>query len=464
MQPPMQPPLQPPLRPLVPPRARPLRSGAGGRGDSCPGLDGSARRIVPVTGATAAPAVLAVPAVPAFAAASACQRNLPSPTNPTLPNLPTHNRRAAPPGRVRQAGVAVITALVVVVAATVAVSTLLWRQSVAMRKVENQAAVGQSRWLARGAIDWLRIILREDARISQVDHPGEIWAVPLAETRVGSNGIALAANADDPATAVVSGRVTDAQARFNLANLVLPAAAGVGTITTTRSGALGAAETMAAAAGVTGVRSPGSAGAASSPGTAETDAALADELAARQRQTGAAGQRDAASANLSEIAALTRLLGITGQPGAAASRIARIMAARMNAQPRPLDLDDFAPQIDAAVLDSLRPYVVVLPRATPVNLNTASAEVLAARFENLPLERARALVESRQRAWFVQVSDALNRLPGLVLLAPQNSVAVATSYFQVEGAVRQGRVELNVRANLERGSGGATRIFDWREL
>jgi general secretion pathway protein K len=65
----------------------------------------------------------------------------------------------------------------------------------------------------QGAIDWARVILREDARTSAVDHAGEPWAVSLEQTRLDNEG-------DDPAW--VAGAMRDAQARFNLRNLSGP--------------------------------------------------------------------------------------------------------------------------------------------------------------------------------------------------------------------------------------------------
>jgi len=340
-----------------------------------------------------------------------------------LMSTPVRSLPAA--GLRHQRGVAIITALVVVAAATVAVSGMLWRQSIAMRKAENQAALAQSRWLARGAADWARVILREDARISQVDHPGELWAVPLAETRVNANGI-VQDEADDAGTATVSGRIVDAQARYNLTNLL-------STVTPVGTGTLTLAQGTA-------------------PGITDGAAAVA--------RSGTA----AAVVPPAELLMLARLLVLLGQAPDEANRNARLAGQRVNEMPRPVDLDDFAGVLGAALLDRLRPYATVLPRPTPVNLNTAPAEVLAARFDNLPIERARALVESRERVYFNQISDAMNRLPGPALTAPPSSVATMTQFFQIEGLVRQQRVELSLRATIERGANGATRIFDMREL
>jgi general secretion pathway protein K len=106
----------------------------------------------------------------------------------------------------------------------------------------------------------------------------------------------------------------------------------------------------------------------------------------------------------------------------------------------------------------MRPYVVILPTPTPVNLNTASAEVLAACFTDLPLDAARALVRSREQAWFNQVSDAAARLPGTSGQNPPGNVSVSSNYFEVDGRVRVGRADLAIVALIERDQSGATRV------
>jgi len=112
----------------------------------------------------------------------------------------------------RERGTAVIMAMLVVVAATTLVTGALWHQNALMREAENDLALSQARWLLRGAIDWAGVILQEDARTSSVDHRGEPWAVPLADTRLNEN--------DGRPPAFIAGAITDEQGKFNLRNLV----------------------------------------------------------------------------------------------------------------------------------------------------------------------------------------------------------------------------------------------------
>lgn len=301
---------------------------------------------------------------------------------------------------IRQRGVAIITALVVVAAATVAVSAMLWRESISVRKVENQAALGEARWLARSSIEWARLVLLQDARTSTVDHLGEIWALPLAETRVTEDlGTQQASTtrtgetsqtpfADNDA-AFVSGRMEDAQARLNL----------------------------------TGI--------------------MSGEQLDEQR-----------------VAMLERLLDVLNLD----KDLAKPIAERMAAAPKVTSTAMLTAALtgsgamDAAAAARLAPFVTVLPVPTPVNINTAPAEVLAACFPDLPLDAARALARSRAQAWFNQVGDAAARLPGTSAQAPAGNVSISSNFFEVEGRVRVGRADLQIVALIERDAGGTTRV------
>jgi general secretion pathway protein K len=144
--------------------------------------------------------------------------------------------------------------------------------------------------------------------------------------------------------------------------------------------------------------------------------------------------------------------------------LAKSIAKRFAASPKPASFDELARALvgdgtlDAVAVDRLRPFVSILPTPTPVNLNTAPAEVLAAVFPKLPLDAARALVRSREQAWFTQVGDVEARMPGAGGDGAATNVAVTSGYFSLEGRVRVGRADLAVAALIEREQNGATRV------
>ena len=105
----------------------------------------------------------------------------------------------------RQRGIALITVILIVALATTVASFVAWRQQVWTRQVENLRDAAQAAAVARAGVDWAGAILSEDRRKNQTDHLNEAWAqqvaLPVERGRV-------------------AGGILDAQARFNLNNLV----------------------------------------------------------------------------------------------------------------------------------------------------------------------------------------------------------------------------------------------------
>ncbi len=286
-------------------------------------------------------------------------------------------------------GAAVVMAMLVVAVAAMLVAGAFWRQNVIARQAENELSYAQAKWLIRGAIDWAGVILREDARTSSVDHAGEPWAVPLADTHL---------NPDDGRDPVyLAGAIRDEQAKFNLRNL----------------------------AGPKGV-------------------------------------------NPREVVVLQRLLALVGESEAIAGPIAeRVLATVPGEDGRKQTnlglgtIDDLlgVKGVSAAAIERLRPFATVLPLPTPVNANTAPAEVLAARIDNLTLADARRLTASRDRAYFKDRTDVLSRIEQLKLQASDADIAVSTQYFSVDGTVSYRRARLHAEALLRRNAGRVESVW-----
>ncbi len=308
----------------------------------------------------------------------------------------------------RQRGVAVIMALLLATLAITIVASLFWQQQVQVRSIENQRLQLQKQWILRGALDWAGLILREDAKYSSADNLDEPWAVPLAETRLDQ--YVESGRADtDIADATLSGNISDAQARYNLANLCA-------------NGAINPAEVAAF-------------------GRLLSNAKLDPALAQATAEAMAAAQNKPADVAANPTA------NPDNQPG-----------------PQPMNLaqlDDLlaVPGFSPEMLDTLKDFVIFLPRATPVNVNTASAEVLAALFETLSPADAAALVASRSTASFRDLADVTHRLPGKPLSASSSKASVMTNYFLVNGKVRMNRAGLEIQALIERN--GTTNKLIW---
>ena len=87
------------------------------------------------------------------------------------------------PGRLpraaRQRGAALLLAMLTVALVATLASTALWQQwrSVEIESRERERL--QAGWILVGALDWARLILREDARSGGPDPLAEPWSIEL---------------------------------------------------------------------------------------------------------------------------------------------------------------------------------------------------------------------------------------------------------------------------------------------
>lgn len=315
----------------------------------------------------------------------------------------------------RQHGVAVITALLLTTLAITIVASLFWQQQVQVRSIENQRLQLQKQWILRGALDWARLILREDAKYSAIDDLSEPWAVPLSDTKLDQY-VEEGGAQDDTGNAVLSGAIQDAQARLNLTGL-----ASGGEINATEVGNF---ERLLSAL-------------RQDPGLAR---AAAQEVAASQRQSSAAGANGTEAGTETGTDNSRRPIGFV--------QIDDLLA-----------VPGFTPQ----VLRPLRDYIIFLPRVTAVNANTASAEVLSAKLPPLSLSDANALIASRRNSSFRNLNDLTARLPGTQVSVDGNAVNVSTRFFLVNGRITIREAALQVQGLVER-NGANTQLLWVREI
>jgi general secretion pathway protein K len=288
--------------------------------------------------------------------------------------------------------------IIVALVATLATS-MLWQQWRAVQVETAERARTQSAWILSGALDWARLILREDARNGGTDHLGEPWAVPLAEARLSTFLAVDKDNTDDAPDAFLSGAITDAQGRYNLSNLV-----SAGKVDALELASL---QRLCDAVGVT--------------------ADVAQRIAEGLRD---ATPLDPASSSASALqAASARPEGAPLLPRSAA-QLAWL-------------------GIDAGSVRILEPYVVILPEKTFVNVNTAAREVIVAAIPGLDLATAERIVQARQRAP-IKTSADLQALAPSLPAGSFDRVAEASNFFEVRGRLRLGDVVLEQRSLVQR--------------
>ena len=259
------------------------------------------------------------------------------------------NPSTRPVLRRRQRGAALLTAMIIVtLIATLAVS-MVWQQWRAVQIEGAERARTQSSWILSGALDWARLILREDQRSGKVTALTEPWAVPLAEARLSTF---LAAdkdnNTEDGIEAFLSGSISDAQGRYNLTNLIAQNKIDPNELAVLER----LCQTIGVDSGVPGRIAKG----------------------LLEAQTGTTANAPL----LPQLASQLTWLGV-----------------------------------DAGSVAALEPYVVLLPVPTAVNVNTAPREVLVAVIKGNDVATSERLLQIRQRTPFKTVEELKAQAPSL---------------------------------------------------
>jgi general secretion pathway protein K len=306
---------------------------------------------------------------------------------------------------------------------------MLWRQQIQIRRIENQRLLSQALWVSRGALDWTRLILRSEGDTSAgITYLGGLWGVPIAKTRLSDFlGQIGEVRAEQGQATYLSGSIEDAQAKFNLRNLVSSPAPGIIQLNP-------------------------------------------EQIAAYQRllvSLGASGQLAKATAlqvRSSLAQSATRFQTVTTTPGAAPAPVTTggatggsftdkpgIEDGDGNPEVAPLQLTSVDSLLDVPgytpeMVARLRSFVTVLPTVSAVNMNTASAEVIAAIVPGMNLSSAQAFVARRQTVFFRNVGDVQSALTGAgvqsVAIDP-SVMDVNTSYFLIHGRVQHERAEVD---------------------
>ena len=117
--------------------------------------------------------------------------------------------------------------------------------------------------------------------------------------------------------------------------------------------------------------------------------------------------------------------------------------------------------LSGPTLRALAPHVTLLPATTPLNLNTASADVIHAAAPAVSLADAQRLVAERDRAHLRTLADAAERLGLRDNPFPDTRFAVASRFFEVRGRLRSDSTVVEERS-LVRRDGLDVRVV-WRE-
>ena len=301
-------------------------------------------------------------------------------------------------------GMALLSAMLTVALVAFLAAGAFWQQWRTLEVATAERQRQQAAWLLNGAMDWARLVLREDSKSGPSDHLGEPWALPLQEARLSSflsSQPGFASSADDGLAAQVflSGGIVDLQSRLNVNNLLV----------------------------------------GEQPSPADV----------------------AAFGKLWQVLGLppAQLLGLV--EGLRQSRPAA-KGAPANAPLPPQRLGQLAwLGLPATTLTKLQDHVVWLPERTPVNLNTAGAEVLYASLPGVDFADAQRLVRARENQPWASLEDVRRTLGAQGSNLQESRHSVASRFFEITGRIRLDNSLLVEKTTVQR-EGLDVRLL-WRE-
>ena len=290
----------------------------------------------------------------------------------------------------RARGVALITALLITALAASVASKLSWDNSLDIRRTMVMLYRDQAIQVAVGSEGWVRSILTDDLAQTQNDHLGEVWATEIPALPIDSDAV----------QGQILGKLEDLQGRFNVNNLI----DGNGELDEAAFDQFGR---LLSALGL----EPRLAG------------ATVDWLDPDQNETIPDGAEDPLYSGFTPayrtadmpISNITELAAVDG--------------------------------MDRVSFEILLPHVIALPGRTPINVNTASVEVLQSLGPNIDLGTAEGLIQMRENGGFADYSGVFAPLASAELVP---WISETSSYFQLKAVVQIDTVRVSLFTVLHR--------------
>lgn len=301
--------------------------------------------------------------------------------------------------KMQQSGAALVIALVIVAIGVVIATSLVWNNHLDMRRLENQLYGEQAMQFALGAEDWSGLILSRDSRDS--DHLLEPWA---------QQGIVLPVDGG-----LIEGQLHDLQGRFNINNLVNydenePRDAWVAIYRRL-------IENLGLEARL-------------------VDATL-DWLDRDQETTGFNGAED------------TEYLGNTPAYRTPNRPVSSVSELRGIAGMTPEQFAVLAPYLTALV-------PAPAEAATPLNVNTAAPELIAALADNISPDAISVLMEVRSTIGITSEQEWQNIIGNTEI--PPGVTSISSHYFQSDIVVTIGSTRLTLYSVYRRDDSGAVTV------
>ena len=304
----------------------------------------------------------------------------------------------------KQSGVALITAIFIVAIATTAATTIAANYHFDMRRTENMQSNAQALAYAKGAEQWAMAILARDLEDSTHDSLDEDWAVVLPAFPLPGGGI--------------EGNMEDAQGKLNINALLLDNDPNVPNQVDP--------DMLARFSRLFELL--------------EIDPGLVDRIVDYLDEDIIFFGTNGAEQDI--------YIGLDNPYRPADQYIKDVSELRL------------VFGIEAEIYEKILPHVTALPRQATLNLNSASAYVLASLEQNIDLALAQQLIEDREENPYLKLSDFLNHslLTQGSFNIKSNGLNVQSEYFTLITRAYIANSEVEMISLIHRKSGNDLNI------
>ena len=301
-------------------------------------------------------------------------------------------------GSRQQRGVAIVTALLIVAIATTVSVTISTRLQLDVRRTGNIIAGDQAYLNSLAAESWSQRILKQDRKDNDTDHLGEDWAIELPPLPVEGG--------------YIQGKLTDLQACLNINSL--PASSANNAVTRKRM------ERLLDNLGI----------------DRSYIQAIIDWLDDDLETTIPDGAEDGYYMNLER----PYRTGNTAMQSISELRLIKGFE-------------------DTEVYDTVLPHVCAFGVSTPINVNTATIEVLRSLADGLSESDAEKIIEQRSDTAFKDINEFLAFDDLKNKITDTDGLSVDTEYFMLTTQSTIGQVSVNTHSIIQRTSDGNTRVI-----
>ena len=305
---------------------------------------------------------------------------------------------------IRQRGVAIITALLIVAIATTVSVTISTRLQLDVRRTGNVIAGDQAYLYSIAAESWSQRILKQDRKDNEIDHLGEDWAIELPPLPVEGG--------------YIQGKLTDLQSCININSLL--------------------------------------------DNSTDTNAASGTKLARARMERLLTNMKIDKAYTQAIIDWIDSDLQTTIPDGAEDVSYMHLEQPYRTANTAMHSISELRlikgfedPQVYAAVL----PHVCAVGVKTSININTATAEVLRSLADDLTDSDIEKIIEQRNDTAFSNISEFTSFSNLKEKIASTEGLSVDTEYFMLQTESTIGQVRVITYSIIHRSIDGSTTVI-----